>query len=104
LVVTEEELKDGFGMAAVAPEEGPGVGGVMPVIGGDAAVGVAGGEEEVAGVEEALADGALAEGEGAAWQRLEGLVQDMQASLPKNESTLQFYDLTFKIYLKLKAK
>ncbi len=47
-------------MAAVAPEEGPGVGGVMTVIGGDAAVGVAGGEEEVAGVEEALADGALA--------------------------------------------
>jgi hypothetical protein len=60
LVKAKEELKDGFGMAAVAPEEGPGVGGVMPVVGGDAAVGVAGGEEEVAGVEEALADGALA--------------------------------------------
>ncbi len=47
-------------MAAVAPEEGPGLGGVMPVVGGDASVGVAGCEEEVAGVEEALADGALA--------------------------------------------
>ncbi len=91
-------------MAAVAPEEGPGVGGVMPVVGGDTAVGVAGGEEEVAGVEEALADGALAEGEGAAWQRLAGLVQDMKASLPKNGSTLQLLDFPFKIYLKLKAK
>ncbi len=90
LVKTEEELKDRFGMAAVAPEEGPGVGGVMPVIGGDAAVGVAGGEEEVAGVEEALADGALAQGEGAAWEGLEGLVQDMQASLPKNGSPPRF--------------
>ncbi len=69
-------------MAAVAPEERPGLGGVMPVVGGDAAVGVAGGEKEVAGVEEALADGALAQGEGAAWERLEGLVQDMEAALP----------------------
>jgi hypothetical protein len=60
LVKAKEELKDGFGMAAVAPEEGPGLGGVMPVVGGDASVGVAGCEEEVAGVEEALADGALA--------------------------------------------
>ncbi len=77
MVKAKEELQDRFGMAAVAPEECPGLGGVMPVIGGDAAVGVAGGEEEVAGVEEALADGALAQGEGAAWERLEGLVQDM---------------------------
>ena len=87
-------------MAAVAPEEGPGVGGVMPVVGGDAAVGVAGGEEEVAGVEEALADGALAQGEGAAWQRLEGLVQDMQASLPKNGATLQLH-VPFKILFRI---
>ncbi len=77
-------------MAAVAPEEGPGLGGVMPVIGGDTAVGVAGGEEEVAWVEEALADGALAQGEGAAWEGLEGLVQDVYASLPKNGSPSRF--------------